>query len=443
MKKTITKEQKDIIFSSFLIIPAFLLLLVLFSQKMGSLNLINVIVFAALAVTCEFMAIKMPKIGVVSVGQIVFLTSIILFGPLTATLVAGLASARWERLPKIDPWHYYISSISESIISVSIASIAYYKLPWSVILSESGGFTSNNFPFIFFPLFVCAAIYYLLNTSIFSITIGIAEGISVINFWVSNCIWIMPNHFALTPLALVFAEVYSLAQPYGYAAVALFVIPLLISRYTYKVFTDLQKAYTDTISSLIKAVEAKDAYTKGHSERVAKYSELLAKKIGLKDDELEALKRIALLHDIGKIGIPKRILTKADKLDDHEYDLIKEHPKIGAQILKDVEFLQDVISSVYYHHERIDGKGYASGLAGNAIPLFARIIAIADSYDAMSSDRAYRDALSPEEIIAEFKAGSGTQFDQELVEYFFEVIEAPKAKEVAKPSNLELSLDNV
>lgn len=185
---------------------------------------------------------------------------------------------------------------------------------------------------------------------------------------------------------------------------------------------ELEKAYLDTIGILRQTVEAKDPYTRGHSDRVSKYSVLIGKKLGLSEQDLHTLEIGGLFHDIGKIGIPDSILLKESKLDDEEYSQIKNHPSIGAHILGDVSMFKDIIPIVLHHHERFDGRGYPSQLAGEDIPFFARIAAVADTYDAMTSKRSYRDALPREVVIAEFEKCSGSQFDPNIAEVFLELL---------------------
>jgi len=155
----------------------------------------------------------------------------------------------------------------------------------------------------------------------------------------------------------------------------------------------LEKAYLDTIQTLRYAVEAKDPYTRGHSDRVSEFSVLIGEKLGLPENEIKILRIGGLFHDIGKIGVPDSILQKEAKLTDDEYSQIKNHPSIGAHILGDAEAFKDIIPIVKHHHERYDGRGYPSGLAGEDIPFHARIAAVADTFDAMTSKRSYRDAL--------------------------------------------------
>lgn len=185
---------------------------------------------------------------------------------------------------------------------------------------------------------------------------------------------------------------------------------------------ELEKAYLDTIGILRQTVEAKDTYTRGHSDRVSEYSVLIGKKLGLDENTIHILKIGGLFHDIGKIGIPDSILLKETKLDDEEYSQIKNHPSIGAHILGDVSMFQDIIPIVLHHHEKFDGHGYPSQLKGDDIPLVARIAAVADTFDAMTSKRSYRNSLPLEDVIAEIERCKGTQFDPNIADIFLDIL---------------------
>ncbi len=184
----------------------------------------------------------------------------------------------------------------------------------------------------------------------------------------------------------------------------------------------LEKAYLDSIETLRYTVEAKDPYTRGHSDRVSKYSVLIGKYLGLSDDDLKTLRIGGLFHDIGKIGIPDSILLKESKLTDDEYSEIKNHPSIGAHILCNAEAFKDIIPIVKHHHERFDGKGYPGKLKGEDIPYFARIAALADTFDAMTSKRTYRDGLPLDVVKEEIEDCSGTQFDPEIAKVFLDIL---------------------
>lgn len=185
---------------------------------------------------------------------------------------------------------------------------------------------------------------------------------------------------------------------------------------------ELEKAYLDTIGILRQTVEAKDTYTRGHSDRVSAYSVLIGEKLELSDKDIHTLKIGGLFHDIGKIGVPDSILLKSSKLSDDEYSQIKNHPSIGAHILGDVPMFQDIIPIVLHHHERFDGNGYPSQLKGTDIPYFARIAAVADTFDAMTSKRSYRDSLPIDVVKDEIVRCSGTQFDPDIAKVFLDIL---------------------
>jgi putative nucleotidyltransferase with HDIG domain len=183
-------------------------------------------------------------------------------------------------------------------------------------------------------------------------------------------------------------------------------------------YSDMQDLFMGVLHALTRSIDAKDAYTRGHSQRVAELSRALARKIGLSDEQCERVYLSGLLHDVGKIGVPETVLTKPGRLTDAEFDAIKKHPAIGAQILDNIKQLQDIIPGVLYHHERWDGRGYPTQLAGEEIPLIGRIICVADSFDAMSSTRTYRPALPLDTVLAEISRCAGAQFDPALAKVF-------------------------
>jgi putative nucleotidyltransferase with HDIG domain len=189
-----------------------------------------------------------------------------------------------------------------------------------------------------------------------------------------------------------------------------------------RLYEDLQATFQQTIQSLARTIDKMDHYTAGHSERVARYAVALARWLGLPESQIEIVRHSALMHDIGKIGCVMN-LNKAGKLTQDEYEIFKRHPSYGREILDPIRFLEPVVPGVYLHHERWDGRGYPLGLARDGIPLIARIISVADCYDAMTSDRAYRRALPHEVTVSEIERCSGTQFDPDVAGSFVERIE--------------------
>lgn len=188
-------------------------------------------------------------------------------------------------------------------------------------------------------------------------------------------------------------------------------------------FKNLQKAYFDTLSALTSAIDAKDSYTRGHSERVTELSIKLANECKVSDADIENIKIGGLLHDIGKIGIPEAVLNKPGRLNDEEFAIIKSHPDLGIHILGKVEFLEPMVPIIRHHHERYDGRGYPAGLKGDEIPYLARIVSVVDTFDAMTTNRPYRKALSIEESLKEIEKCSGTQFDPEIAAAFVKMVQ--------------------
>lgn len=186
---------------------------------------------------------------------------------------------------------------------------------------------------------------------------------------------------------------------------------------------EIETSYLNTVKALVRAIEEKDAYTRGHSERVAELSLLIGREMGIAEKELEYMRLACLLHDVGKIGISEAIVKSPKSLTDHEYDIIKQHPLKGAEIARPVSFLQEHLHIVRHHHERFDGGGYPDGLSGAAIPLGAQIVCVADAYDAITSTRSYRKGSPPEEAARRIEAGRGGQFAPAVVDAFKRIFE--------------------
>jgi putative nucleotidyltransferase with HDIG domain len=219
-------------------------------------------------------------------------------------------------------------------------------------------------------------------------------------------------------------------------------VPLLVARQTHRRYLSLRETYAETVRSLVAALEAKDPYTKGHSVRVARIAVAVARRMGFEDAEVERIEYAALLHDLGKIGISRSVLSKPGALTNDEFDRIREHPDIAARILESVPFLEDVRPVVQDHHERVDGLGYGRGLAGEELSTPARILAAADSFDAMTADRPYRDAMPEASAVAELRSNAGSQFDPLVVEALIAVLPTLPRDDEAWISDAEGALAN-
>lgn len=203
----------------------------------------------------------------------------------------------------------------------------------------------------------------------------------------------------------------------------LFAAPLGPAIDNARLYTALKSLYLDTVTALAEAVEKRDPYTGGHVRRVVLYSVLLGHEMGLDQQELDRLRIASTLHDVGKIAVPDEVLRKPGPLDDSEFDIMKRHPLDGAEILSRIPELRDILPGVRSHHERLDGRGYPDGLEDEEIPLSARIIAVADTYDAMTSSRPYRKALEHDVAVAEVQEGAGTQFCPRVVAAFDRLVQ--------------------
>jgi putative nucleotidyltransferase with HDIG domain len=216
-------------------------------------------------------------------------------------------------------------------------------------------------------------------------------------------------------LGLLIAALWHLVGPF---AAVLVLIPLFVARWAMGQFAAQEGAYSATMAALCQAVETKDFYTRGHSERVSRGATMLARQIGMGTERAEAIRYAGMLHDVGKLGVPTKVLQKTGPLTEEELAAIQLHPMRGLEIVRQIGFLTEALDGIMHHHERMDGKGYPMGLAGDEIPEFARVIAVADAFDSMTSTRSYRGARSVEEAVAELRKCSGMQFDPVLVDAF-------------------------
>jgi putative nucleotidyltransferase with HDIG domain len=374
------------------------------------------IFWSGLAITVESLLIPMPSNNVgVSVGYAINIASIIVGGPLLATTSAGLGFLL--RAPKITgrgyvhilnlPPHKSVFNVSQSIIVTAFISLTYVRIG-----GEIGKFS-------IFPTLVILLLGIILNTTIISGYLTSSTGQKFHVVWINNVKGMIISAVAVGTMGIIIALAFI---GYGYGAVILFFGPLLLARYSFKLYIEMRNLYLSTIQALNKTVEAKDPYTSGHANRVEKFAVELAEAYHLPFESVQNIKTASILHDIGKIGINDSILNKATRLSQEEFHEIMRHPSIGADIISKVDFLKDITTIVKHHHERFDGKGYPDGLHGDEIPIEAAILTIADSYDAMTSDRPYRKALTQEEAFEELKRNAGTQFHPQLVETFISIM---------------------
>jgi HD superfamily phosphohydrolase YqeK len=240
-------------------------------------------------------------------------------------------------------------------------------------------------------------------------------------------------------LGLVIVALWGVIGPFASAIV---LVPLFVARWAMGQFAEQQRAHSATLAALCQAVETKDFYTRGHSDRVSRGAGMIARQINMPPNRTEAVTFAGMLHDVGKLGVPTKVLQKDGTLTEEEYAAIQLHPMRGLEIVGEIGFLNEALTGIMHHHERMDGRGYPMGFAGDEIPEFAKIIAVADAFDSMTSTRSYRKARSIEEAIAELKKGAGSQFDPKIVDAFISALadgrEKWKPQEPAQPRDYEI-----
>ncbi|EST38627.1 hypothetical protein N566_06395, partial [Streptomycetaceae bacterium MP113-05] len=212
-------------------------------------------------------------------------------------------------------------------------------------------------------------------------------------------------------------------SPYGPAAALFTLLPMALYCWVFAAYERERAAHRATVRALVQAVDIKDRYTRGHSERVGRASALIARELGMNDDRTETLRLAGILHDVGKLGVPTRLLRKAGPLSPLERSVLELHPEYGHEMVRGIRFLGEARSAILHHHERLDGTGYPYGLAGHRIPEPARLVAVADAFDAMTSHRSYRRARPVAEAVAELVRCSGSHFDPRMVDAFVRALD--------------------
>jgi len=370
------------------------------------------IFFLAISIFAESIPVDLPIAGSITIGFPIDFVIILVYGPAIAIWITFLGEILGELINRRTTWYKAFFNASQYALSVGVAGLVYQFV--------GGVVGSQDFLKYVLPAALCAFTYCVINSILVAIVISFAQQVKLTMVWRVNIKEMIPSYLAEAPIGFLMAIVYVEVGIFG---ILLFFLPLLLARRSFELYTKMRKVYLDTIRALAAAIDAKDPYTKGHSERVAHTSVALAQELNLSDQDIENIEYTALLHDIGKIGIADNILGKKSSLTNKEFDKIKEHTVMGAKIIEPVDFLKNSYQAIYHHHERYNGKGYPDGIKSEDIPLSARIIAVADAYDAMGSDRPYRKKLNKDKILKELKDQSGKQFDPEVVKTLLSILD--------------------
>lgn len=395
--------------ASFVLLFVFLCHIVFY---LDNIPLTGIMSFIILTVLAELLPVRVSAESLVTVSPSIIFASILIFGYRIAALIAAFG---------------VLIAMLADYKKNSLKRIFFNTSMYALMTAASGyvlglmGFRPGDIDLTadLLPMSLSVLIYLLSNILLFSVVLTLTQQITIKQIWIHSIRSLVPNYLALAPLGILLAFTYI---NMGVPGLLLLFIPLMVARHTFKLYMEMRGIYLETVQALAAAIEVKDPYTKGHSERVAKYAVAIAREMKYPEDKIEILQYAALLHDIGKIGIDKNILNKPDKLSEEEFDKIKDHAVLGANIVQRVNFLSPASKFILHHHERTDGSGYPLGFKGNKIPKGAAILAVADVFDALTSDRPYRKAMSVDEALKLIKEKSGVEFEPEVVEALIRVI---------------------
>jgi diguanylate cyclase (GGDEF)-like protein/putative nucleotidyltransferase with HDIG domain len=412
-------------------------LLILFKNPIGP----EWLVLAALTVLTGSFTIKVPSMTArLTVSETFVFASVLLFGVESGTLTVVLETlvvALWIKREKRSVYRA-VFNVAASALSIWIAAVAFFAL--------SGTGPLLNHPTqlgtIFGPLVVLTIVFFLLNSWLVAIAVGLEKNQSSFEIWWHNFTWVSINYFSGASVAAVIVTYASPLNERALFGTFVITMPLLLVCYltfrtamarvedTNQHLSQLNKLYLSTVETLAMAIDAKDQVTHGHIRRVQAHATTLAQHVGVRDDRLlKAIEAAALLHDMGKLAVPEHILNKPGKLTEAEFEKMKLHASVGADILSAIEFPYPVVPIVRHHHENWDGTGYPDGLSGMNIPIGARILSVVDCFDALTSDRPYRPRLGDEEALRILLDRRGSMYDPLIVDTFIKIHSIPHEDE--------------
>lgn len=291
-------------------------------------------------------------------------------------------------------------------------------------------------PGTLFPAMAMVITIFLINSILLNILFKLHLGAPLFASVIKYCIDFLPSVFAAAPIGYFIAMFMSMKS--GEYLVILFILPLLLTRFAFTLYIETKRNYYIVLKTLTYSIEAKDEYTRGHSERVEKYAKIIAKEMHFSHGRIENIAVAALLHDVGKIGVDESILKKPASLSNEERALIEKHPEISVQILKEVKLSPVVFEMILHHHERFDGTGYPFGKKGEDLPIDVFVLSVADTYDAMTSTRPYSPGLLPEDVLQTIINEKGKQFHPKVVDAFVRAYGKGKMTLIARDSERDL-----
>ncbi|MGI6733392.1 MAG: HD-GYP domain-containing protein [Anaerovoracaceae bacterium] len=397
------------------------------AQPISAMRIIDWIIMLILLVLCRALPVYIARDKSIEISFVPVVASAMVYGLYQTVVLFFLSTFFLFAFDKSSGKVYYQLSRQPKKELFNSANITVSIFLGGQTLLWLGGYGEHfSFPYSILPATLFAVTTIAVNLVLFIIYF-VSSGQEKFFHMLSNTIiGIMPNVMSTIPFGIFIAVLLNLDN--GSFFVLLFILPLLLARYSFKLYWDSHSMHMRTIAALTRAIDAKDPYTRGHSERVAHFAKQIALQLRLPKKMVADIQIAALIHDIGKIGIEDYILNKPGALTGEEFEQIKKHPAIGREIIDEIQFSKTITDAVLYHHCHYDGSGYPCVEDAPVMqPLPAAILAIADAYDAMTSDRPYRQKLTHEKAIRELKEKSGTQFDPYVVDAFCKVVDNIKA----------------
>ena len=362
--------------------------------------------FTIVAFLLEHNSTKLSAGGVGSTSFVIHIAAGVIFGCFWGSVITAAGTVLWLATLHVTPMKFAFN-ICQRVLSIGLGSLVY---------SYSGGISPPvSLHESLFPFLLLSVTYFLVNSACVSAWLSISSERPFREIWSLNSRGVFGYDIAASSIALLLAWVY---KDWGLVGLFIAVLPTLVVRHVYVMYRDLQESSRELLEVMVKSIEARDPYTSGHSVRVRMLSRAIALELGLSIKDLEQIETAALLHDVGKIHEEfAPLLRKEDRLTAEETALMQTHAEKSAELVGIVtKFRGAIQESVRHHHERWDGQGYPSGLAGEDIPLGSRIILISDTIDAMTTDRPYRKRLDVEVVLAELQKCKGSQFDPKLAD---------------------------
>jgi hypothetical protein len=391
--------------------------------------LAGIVFWTGLTVLASALPVRMPRGSLINTSIAPIVAAMSLGGPTAAGWVALIGTSEYREISGRVPWYGTLANHAGLVVPAIAAGFGR-----QIVLTELGrlGITAPASDFV--STLAGASVFFALNVSFTSITVALRTQQSTRTVLLGDLPTFFATWVALVPVAWLMTQIYRLSEV-GWWATLFFTMPIYIIRVALRQVIEVQEMFTQTIGALAQAVDARDAFTSGHSERVQLISVDMGRVMRLKDDEIQALEWGGLLHDIGKIGVPDSVLLKQDKLTREERALMNRHPVIGANIIAHVGKLAPELPIIRHHHEWYNGSGYPDRLMGDEIPKLARVLHVADAFEAMTSARPYRmRPLSREQAIAELRKYAGVQFDPVMVDAFVRTSWAKDVADAGRPT---------